>query len=341
VKIPDLLDDFNLLEWSGVSFGKGETYRLFLSIKKLAETLPGDVDHLRFFGKINTRGLPYYVVEGISPEEEEGIIETKQEGKSGANKYAYWVTQSLESVQWVKLPNVKMDQVVKARLFKRFLTGNLDEKVPSYPPFDGTERNLLRAQIARIVGATSISPDGFFDLSEDDPPEVKAAEAEQMNERFPKSSADLKDPEGWKHHEVELNKLGRITAMPEQLDENGEPIAEEEPVEVNPPLDTIKPENWTFRVCPGGSGTAGTSVVVARSLLWPGAVSVAANRKFVNVYVGNAVAFEVKPVPYSPPLPAPIQREWAPTEDSIQLVDNADVRVDPTPPAAEGEAEEE
>jgi radial spoke head protein 4A len=244
-------------------------------------------------------------------------------------------------VQWTKLPNVTMDQIVKARLFKRFMTGNLDAAVPSYPPFDGTEKNLLRAQIARIVGATSISPDGFFDLSEDDPPEVKVAEAEQYNERFPKSSADLKDPEGWKHHEVELNKLGRLTAMPEQLDDNGEPVEVEDPVDANPPLDAIKPENWTFRVGPGGSGSSGTSVVVARSLQWPGAIAVSSNRKFSNIYVGSGLAFEVKPLPYSPPLPSAIQQEWAPTEESIQLVDQDDVRVDPTPPRAEGEEEEE
>jgi hypothetical protein len=72
VKFPDLMDDFNLLEWSGVSFGKSEIYRLYLSIKKLAETLPGEVEKVRFFGRISTRSMPYYVVEGTSPEEEEG-----------------------------------------------------------------------------------------------------------------------------------------------------------------------------------------------------------------------------------------------------------------------------
>jgi radial spoke head protein 4A len=61
-------------------------------------------------------------------------------------------------------------------LFKRLLTGQLDAAVPSYPPFKGTEKNLLRAQIARIVVATSISPDGFFPLNEDDPPSAVPAE---------------------------------------------------------------------------------------------------------------------------------------------------------------------
>lgn len=343
VKFPDLLDEATLLEWAGVSFGRGEIYRIYLSIKKLAEGLPGDVERLRFVGKINTRTLPYFVVEGVSPEEEEGLDEAKQEGKAGANKYAYWVTQNVESGTWSKLPNVTMDQVVKARLFKRLLTGNLDAKVPSYPPFQGTEKNLLRAQIARIVGATSISPDGFFDLDDaEDPPVVKLAEAEALNERFPKASSELKDPEAWKHHEVDLNKIGRVLAMPEQLDDNGEPIEPEEPVELTPPLDSIKPEAWTFRTGPGGAGTAANSVVIARSLVWPGAVAVALGRRFINIYVGNGVMYDASG-PYSPPLPGAIQSEWtAPEDDPLgPLVEQPDVKVDPTPPVPEGEEGEE
>jgi radial spoke head protein 4/6 len=346
IKIPDVLDDANLYEWAGISFGKGELYRLYLSIKKLSESIPSEVEKLRLFGKINTRTRPYFVLEGLNTEDEEGVDESKQEGRSGANKYSYWVTQNIEDGKWTKLPNVTMDQIVKARLFRRFLTGDLDAPVPSYPPFAGTERNLLRTQIACIVGACSISPDGYFDLNEDDPPQVVPAEAEAMAERFPKSSSDLKDPEGWKHHEGELNRLGRVTAMPEQTDENGEVVEPEDPVEAATPLDAIKPEAWTFRVCPGGVGTSGSSAVVARSLVWPGAVAVSSGRKFVNIYVGNGLPYTA--TAYSPPLPSPIQAEWAaPVEEGVEgsggaaMLENADVRVDPTPPKPAGEEEEE
>jgi len=47
VKYPDLVDESNLLEWAGVSLGRGDTYRLYLSIKKLAESLPAEVERLR------------------------------------------------------------------------------------------------------------------------------------------------------------------------------------------------------------------------------------------------------------------------------------------------------
>ena len=327
------MDEANLLEWAGISLGKGETYRLYLSMKQLAQGLPSDTERLRFFGKMTTRSKPYFIVEGISTDEEE-FDESKQEGKSGANKYSYWVTQSVESGLWVKLPNVTMAQVVAARQFKRFLTGDLNAPVPSYPPFPGTEKNLLRTQIACIAGATGISPDGFFELDEDgDAPAVKLAEAEALAERFPKPAGDLKDPEAWKHHETELNKIGRVLAMPEQLDENGEPIEPEEPVELTQPLDAVKPELWSFRISPGGAGVAEASLVVARSLQWPGAVAVAAGRRFLNVYIGNGVPYS--PTQYSPPLPRTIQTEWTPAEEDPGMIEQADTRADPTPPAAE------
>ena len=159
VTIPDLVDEANLLEWAGISFGKGDVYRLYLSVKKLAETLPGDVGRLRLFGKISTRSSPYYIVEGLSDGDPEGVDPTKQEGKEGANKYVYWVAQSVEAtLGWVKLPHVTSDEVVTSRKFKRLLTGNLDAAVPAYPPFNGTEKNLLRAIIARIAGSTLVSP---------------------------------------------------------------------------------------------------------------------------------------------------------------------------------------
>merc|ERR1711991_624917 len=317
------------------------THRLYLAVKAFAETLPAEVERLRFFGMVTTLGLPYYVVEGISPEEEEGIDEMKQEGKTGINKYAYWVTQAPESKVWNKLPNVTSDHIVKARQFRRYLTGDLEAIVPSYPPFGGKEKHLLRSIIAQIVGATSISPDGYFVPNEDDPLLIQVADAEALAASFPKAAADMKESESWKHHELEVNKIGRITALPPVLGDDGEPIEPEEPVELTEPLATPKPESWAMRIFPGGSGTASASCVVARSLDWPGAVAVAAGRRFLNFYVGSGLPFAS--APYCPPLPAPILTEWVPTSEdgSDILIEEEDIRVDPTPPAPEGDPEEE
>lgn len=338
-RYPDLIDEAAVLEAAGVSFGKAETYKLYLSIKALSEQMPAEAERTRLFGKIYTRGKPYYVVEALSTFEGEEIDETKQEGKTGANRYNYYVTQSLEDgASWTKLPEVTMAQVVASRQFKRLLTGNIDAAVPTFPFFPGNEANLLRTQIARIAGATLISPDGHFDADEDNEGEIKPAEAEALNERFPKAGEELKDPEQWKHHEVELNVLGRVKAMPEVLDDNGDPIEPEEPIETTPVLNSLVPEAWSMRVGPGGAGVATSSACVAKSLVWPGAVAVAQGRRFLNCYVGNAVTYD--PKPYNPPLPQATQGEWTPGEEEQPLMEEKDITSDPTPPALEEEEEE-
>lgn len=337
-RYPDLMDEAAVLEWAGVSLGKTEVYRLYLSIKTLADTLPGEADRTRFFGKIYTRGEPYYIVEVASLFEGEEIDPFKQEGKEGANKYTYMVTQTPEAAGgWTKLPEVTSAQVVACRQFKRLLTGNLEAAVPTFPVFPGNEANLLRTLVAIIGGATLISPDGFFEIEED--VGVKLAEAEALNERFPKAGEEMKDPEQWKHHEVELNALGRVKALPEQLDDNGDPIEPENPVEPNPDLNSINPESWSIRVGPAGAGLASSSCAVAKSILWPGAVAVCQGRRFLNVYVGNGVMYS--PAAYNPPLPQRTQSEWKPAEEEAPLEEEADIRADPTPPVPEGEGEEE
>ncbi|CAM9424844.1 unnamed protein product, partial [Heterosigma akashiwo] len=164
--------------------------------------------------------------------------------------------------------------------------------VVAYPPFPGAERELLRAQIARITHGTAVSPAGFFELDEEsEEPQIKFAEAEAINEVFPKPLEELKERAGWAHHELELNTLGRCRPMPERLDENGDPIEDEDAPEAVDPLRTLDAEDeegreeptWTFRAGPAGSGESANSHVVARSLVWPGAFAVCARQRFLRV----------------------------------------------------------
>lgn len=178
--------------------------------------------------------------------------------------------------------------------------------------------------------------EGFFVEEEE---EVKADTEAINNGTCVKSASDLMNAGAWKHHEVELNKLGRVKKMPEILDANGDPIVPEEEVEVTRNLNDVVPENWSFRMGPGGAGSGSGSCVVARSLVWPGAVAVTAGRRFLNVYTGNGVSYD--PKPYSPPLLGAISTEWAPIEDEPPLTEQVDVRADPTPPKPEGEIVEE
>eukprot|EP00903_Cladosiphon_okamuranus_P010188 g9647.t1 len=340
--VPDMLDEANMWEWGGVSFGRLETYRLYLSVKKLAESLPGEHESLRFWGKITTRGGDYFVVEGKAIDETLGEFdETLQEGKDGGNRYTYWVTRSADG-EWKELPPVNQAQITAARKIKRYFTGDLEAPVPGYPPFPGTEINLLRAQIARITAGVCVSPAGFFEVDEEaEPAGIKVAEDEAINEAFPKAVEELMAPDGWVHHELELNTLGRCRPMPEKLDDEGNPIEEEDPPDEVAPLRSLAEDSegsWGFRTCPAGAGQSANAMVVAKSLRWPGAIAVAFGKRFTNVYSGDGVKFGEEG-PFQPPLPPMLQPEWAPGEEEEGLVEQADVLIDPNPP--EGEEEED
>lgn len=229
----------------------------------------------------------------------------------------------------------------------KLLIGNLNATVAAYPPFPGVEKNLLRAQIARISAATSISPDGYFTLSEDEPPVVNPAESEEVEKAFPKSSHELKEPEGWKHHEIGLNVQGRVTATPEVLDDAGEPVPSQELF--FRPLKELDPDVWTFRNSPGGAGMGSNSMVLVRSLRWPGAIAIAYARKFINIYIGNGVVNDttkkisenhpiVQYEAYMPRMPKAIDTEWS--SEIIVLLEAEDTKSDPTPPPPPEEEEE-
>lgn len=79
----------------------------------------------------------------------------------GANRWVYFVTTDLLG-EWIELPPVTPHQINVSRRIKKYLTGNLNKEIVSYPEFPGTERNYLRALITRISASTSIAPRNFF-----------------------------------------------------------------------------------------------------------------------------------------------------------------------------------
>jgi radial spoke head protein 4A len=330
-KFPNLPEEFGLLEWAGFGLGKAEVYRLYLSIKKLAEKT-SELEVIRFFGRFTTLGAPYYVVEcPNNTEEDEAPPLDIQEGVDGANKYMYLVSQTLAVDSWIQLPNVTCKQVMTSSSIKRFLSGRLEEEVACFPPFPGkgnifgNEKNLLRAQIARISGATLISPSGYFNLSDEGT--VERAEVEELKTRFPTSAFSLCKSESWKHHERELNSLGRATEYPAPEDaEEDAPPSEESKVPVSPPLSDINATAWSLRVCPGCAAATSTSMVIAKSLKWPGAVAIASPRSFICAYFGNGLMFSEKR--FCPLLPSMIQQEGL----LADFTEESDPAVDPTPP---------
>lgn len=104
----------------------------------------------------------------------------------GVNRCVYLVCTNLLCDEWIELPSATPHQINVARRIKKFLTGDLDGVVASYPKFPGTERNYLRALIARITAGTSISPRNFNQIgsNEDDDEGSDDADADASISEF-------------------------------------------------------------------------------------------------------------------------------------------------------------
>ncbi|KAK3587001.1 hypothetical protein CHS0354_026721 [Potamilus streckersoni] len=343
---PNMLRQGFLLEQAGVGLSREEMVRVTLSMKGLMVKWP--IQNIRFWGKVlGTRGN-YFIAEAdfkdgeyesdVSDTEEnlsafkddESIDEKEstylkpiykppvkipcEPAGTGLNRKVYFVCSEL-GMPWTKLPHVTPAQIQIARKIRKFFTGNLDSLLVTHPPFPGTERNYLRAQIARITASTQVSPIGYFRF--DDEEEGEEAGEELPENRFTCvpdieyegiSNKDLTDPtlQAWVHHMPAILPQGRITWFnPAQKEENEEDMEEgeeeeerEEPdepqPEAGPPLLTpvSQDENvgesppWIPRLSSRFVPEYG--ICVMHSNVWPGAVAFAAEKGkyFENIYIG-------------------------------------------------------
>ncbi|KAI9351233.1 radial spokehead-like protein-domain-containing protein [Obelidium mucronatum] len=270
-EIPDIMDLSNLWEWAGVSFGREETFMLFLSLRKLVAEKP--LKSVRLWGKIHGLNSSYIITEG--------------ELKDGAND------EEGDAVNGI---------------------------IISYPKFEGTEAQYLRCQIARISAATVASPAGYYTFDPED--EGNEEEGHQptiiINPEFEGLPNDsLLMLSNWVHHVPYILPQGRVTwenpfaslaknnedgdeGGDDEEKEEGEGEEEENPAETaepetGPPLltplanDEDAPEGgpaWVARPC--------STLSPVSSRLWrfvvpdgQGAVVVAYNDKFANLYVGD------------------------------------------------------
>nr|XP_014291117.1 radial spoke head protein 6 homolog A [Halyomorpha halys] len=220
----------------------------------------------------------------------------------GVNKKAYYVCHEAGD-EWTPLPNAKPEDIVVARKIRKYFKGFLLSKVESYPPFNGMERDLLRAQIARITAGTHISPLGYYQFG-------GGEEAENLGEEVPEGEIvanldyeaippqDLLKTEFWVHHTPHILRIGRTTYYKE-LKMNEEEMEEELHVsvdknkeEVGPPLLTPLSEDvsmemiqpWVIKTTSLLLPAAG--VIAVRSNLWPGAYAFGKERVFENIYIG-------------------------------------------------------
>jgi len=80
---------------------------------------------------------------------------------TGVNKKVYYVCSDLGD-EWVRLPSITPQQVNTSRLIRWLLTGELDGKIRTLPPFPGQEGHYLRSLLARITCGAVVSPKGYF-----------------------------------------------------------------------------------------------------------------------------------------------------------------------------------
>nr|XP_008005436.2 radial spoke head protein 4 homolog A isoform X4 [Chlorocebus sabaeus] len=286
--LPNVMESAFYFEQAGVGLGTDETYRIFLALKQLTDTHP--IQRCRFWGKILGLEMNYIVAEvefreGEDEEEveEEDVAEErdngeseadedeedelpksfykapqaipKEESRTGANKYVYFVCNE-PGRPWVKLPPVIPAQIVIARKIKKFFTGRLDAPIISYPPFPGNESNYLRAQIARISAGTHVSPLGFYQFGEEEGEEEEEVEGGQNSfEENPDFEGiqviDLVESlSNWVHHVQHILSQGRCNWFNSiQKNEEEEEEGEEEDEEKEEP-DYIEQER--FRIYPLG-----------------------------------------------------------------------------------------
>jgi radial spoke head protein 4/6 len=192
-----------------------------------------------------------------------------------------------------------------------------------------------------------IAPAGYFQVSEAGDIEPASDEPAIL------SAQQLADLGSWVHFSKEINAAyGRMTPMPAQTNSEGEEVPWEGEEFVAPLRSLAEDTAGTWRLdrYPATLIPAVGEFAVARSLVWPGAVSIAVGKKFLNVYVGHGVKFSAEP--YQRPLPKPLQTGFgvataetdgdaaADAKPSLRfegLTEQKDVLEDPTPPDAEEE----
>lgn len=197
------METAEMLEWAGVCFGEEDTYKLSKAMKRIA-TMSG-ASKLIFFGKIFGTQKDYWIVSGeLAGAEEESKDKTVEARGVGVNSSVFWVTDNLLN-DWIQLPDCKPEHVKCARQIKHVFTGDLNASIDSNPPFQGKERHLLRAQLARIAHATMVVPKGLFEIDEETN-EMKFAEEFAMP-----PTDELKSLETWGNLHPIILKAGRTT----------------------------------------------------------------------------------------------------------------------------------
>jgi radial spoke head protein 4A len=232
------------------------------------------------------------------------------------------------------------EKLQAARKIRKYFTGNLQHRIVSYPPFDSTEAQYLRCQIARISAATVASPAGYYTF---DPEESENGGSDGGDGEGGHQQTIIINPEfeglpnealtqlsNWVHHVPYILPQGRVTwenPIKSYGNPNGENGGENEDGENedegsdsgnggsdedgssgNGSELSAEPESGPQILSPlsaddeSADGTPSWvartasrfapskfAPAVLRSTRWEGAIVVAYNDKFANLYVGDGL----------------------------------------------------
>lgn len=370
-----------ILNADAIAAQKAERRAMRLQLQQEKERLQREADEAEARGEDPPEVItPRPPVGVLKQKRIKPIYDKREPAGQGANQFVYFVSNSLEAAppasgdatkEWVLLPDLDAGLVPIARRMRRLFTGELDAPVGGWPRWEGSEADYLRTQIARISASTLVSPSGFYASEENE----SGVESVRKEEYEPLPAAELLTPENWVHHRSHLLRAGRTSVWeepeksedeeeeeedeseeeeeeeePEPEEEGGE---EQEPDEPLPLLSSLEDDAsrglkalWSFRATPLSSTLQPTphSLAVARSLLWPGALSVARKEKSVCVYVGDGQKY--LPFGFTPAPPPKIQSEFEPAFDPEEAEEDGaghplHEQSDPLPPVKNEDEDED
>ncbi len=201
-------------------------------------------------------------------------------------------------------------------------TGNLEYEIITNL-FIGKEKQILRAQIARISHGTTVLPKGIYKLAEAEEeggPQLEVEKLDPENEEDNFKQPETEDQvslENWVHYPKSVllnNRTGHMEPEVPEGDEREPADILKDIVKKDPYEPRLKPvtedegvdgasTSWTVKLCGpksrqtqwgkmGAKGSVHYGVVVVKSLRWPGAMTCWKGTQQYQIYVGNGLKSE-------------------------------------------------
>lgn len=232
------------------------------------------------------------------------------------NRKVYFVCTELLS-DWIELPSIAPNEIALAQQIRKYFSGNLDTNINSYPKFDGTEKNYLRAVIARISNGTFISPLNYYKLNmlNTSDQSVLLEDLLVLNTNYINESladTDLLDIDHWIHSRSLILPGGTLARIEHNQNSfidstNNKEVINLELNTSDATINTIPTEiimtrsEKILKLCSNDVFTNRTQswtifksanfdipckIIVAKSNVWPGSYSIATDRHTDHIYIG-------------------------------------------------------